>query len=203
MGSALVAMLLSGCVAPAAAPASTSPEPADQMDAEQIMQTALDDQWSLTGLPDDQRPDVARERVIALHEWPTQIASCLNDAGFTGATAGDDGGVESGPVPLDQQSAYGLANYICNARFPVAAIYNTPLDEAQLTMTYEYFRSTLTPCLTDLGFDVEEPPSLDTFIDEGGPSGWSPYMNLEGQNLTEAQETCPAVPDGIYGDASK
>jgi len=144
LGSALVVMLLSGCVPPAAVPASAPPESVGQVNAEQIMKTVLDDQWSQVGLPDDQRPDVPRERVIEMHEWPTRIPSCLN----------------------------------------------------------EYFRSTLTPCLTGLGFDVEEPPSLDTFIEENGPSSWSPFMNLgEGLKVIEAQEKCPAMPEGLYGDA--
>ncbi|UOE43179.1 hypothetical protein [Agromyces larvae] len=197
-----VGILLTGCTAPAPAPVpAPDVTPISGEAAEEIMAQVLDDQWAATGLPTADRPTVTRERIIDANEWASVITGCLNEAGFSSATADEDGGIASGSLPAAQQSAYAMAMYTCNAKYPVSAVYNTPLDDSQLEYIYSYFESTLIPCLNELGYEIEEPPSRTSFVTNYGPNGWSPYKNLSlgSKKLAEAQERCPQVPEGLYG----
>lgn len=203
--------LLLGCSATAEAPPPTDSEAGvsdlDSMTDEELTQLQLDAYWSavIGRFPEASRPEVAIARFISLNEYAVTIASCLNDAGWTGARATPDNGVESGDVPLEQRESIAMDLYVCQATYPVDPRYNRPLSPTQLSELYNYFENELRPCLERLGYPVPPAPSEATFIETYAENGgWDVYggvaANVNGQDEWDAvNAACPQSPDFLFG----
>jgi hypothetical protein len=196
------ALLLTACGSLRATPPSVSPLTSAEIEAQAAMDLENNRLHWLAAFPDVEIPDVQRVRFIDWREWPDVMASCLTEAGFPTVPAG--GGIPTTP-PSGQEQPYALAAYSCTAQYPVNPRQTKALDDDQLRYLYEYYTLEAMPCMRELGFDdFSPPPSLQTFRDDYNTSrSWTPFT--EASNGTpldlwaEIEETCPQVPDALYG----
>ncbi|MEN9620058.1 MAG: hypothetical protein RL499_251 [Actinomycetota bacterium] len=169
-------------------------------------QTAADNQRALDALlndfPDAEVPDVDQVRLVTLEEWPFAIAECLNAQGFI-ATA-EDGGLSSG-APSGQEMPYAIAYYVCSVEYPIDPRQMIPLVDDQIRYLYDYYTQVMTPCLEAEGYQVPDPPSLQTFmLSYGQPGSWAPYT-LVAEAVTSQEEwdrinrLCTQTPAELYG----
>ena len=172
------------------------------------MQEQLDSYWDfVSGQVDGaERPDVEQVRLIDPFEWAQVQAQCMRDEGFTDVVVLPDGGIKPGAGNDQQQSAYALARYVCNAKYPIDPKYTAPLSEVQIRAVYDYFLNDLVPCLEDNGHSVPEPPSLEVFIETFATSRWSPYTEVFGSGSSVPMDeyyrvsaACPQWPTDLVG----
>ena len=201
---AAAAMCIAICVLSACAPSEIRPPELPDYDVE--TQAALDQQRNkddlLEQFPEAVVPEVERIAFIGPDEWAETIAACLNEDGFSAVA--QDGGLASAPTE-GQELPFAIATYVCNAKYPINPRTNVELNDDQLRYLYEYYTQVLTPCLNEEGFDVPEPPSLQTYVSSwraGSP--WDPYGlvvdALESDDeWTSINKKCPQTPDGLFG----
>ncbi len=160
---------------------------------------------------DESLPEDAQfVRYVNSEEWGEVYADCVRSMGFQ-AQVMRDGSVLFGDVPGDQQGALKEAGDRCDAMYPTHPRYEEPHDDEQMAILYDYLVRDLTGCLRGEGYEVTEPPSLETFIAQhrnprdfvDGP--WSPYRDLRAPTTEEwyrINETCPQSPplDQLYGE---
>lgn len=169
-------------------------------------QTAADNQRALDGLlggfPDAEVPEVAQVRLVTLEEWPFAIAECLSAQGFL-ATA-IDGGLSAG-APAGQEMPYAIAYYVCSVEHPINPRQMVPLVDDQIRYLYDYYTQVMTPCLEAEGYQVPDPPSLQTFMSSyGQPGSWAPYT-LVAEAVSSQEEwdrinrLCTQTPAELYG----
>ncbi|QTX03336.1 hypothetical protein [Agromyces archimandritae] len=184
---------LTGCSATPEPVPRPTPNQLSPARSDALQQEHLDEVWASTGLPDAQRPDVTEERTIALHEWSSTIAACMTEEGIP--TEADGGGVSYQSV-----SNAALVQYICEARYPVDAVYYDQLNESQLRFLYDYLVNDFRDCLHSYDIAVSDPPSLQSFI-ENYPrnGGWQPMTEVPPSQAIEVERACPQIPEGIYG----
>jgi hypothetical protein len=157
------------------------------------------------GLLDSLPTDAQFVRYLDPGEWAEVRAQCLLDQGFH-ADATPDGGLIFRDYPEEQQKPLHEATYRCDVMYPVHPVYEQQLDDGQLTLLYDYYLDALRPCLEAEGFDIAEPPSLETFIDSYYRDGsWNPYSSVPSLPLEEwyrLQEECPQTPPlaELYGE---
>jgi hypothetical protein len=203
VGALVCAVALTGC-----APGELRPPALPEMSQAELEAQAQIDlerarSFYLGGFPDAEVPVVERVRFISNSEWAETIAACLREEGFD-VTTSPDGGMSSSP-PEGQELPFALAQYTCNAKYPVNPRENVELNEDQIRYLYDYYTQVATPCLEELGFtDLPEPPSRQSYI-SAYPSGptWNIYDTVadqaDGDEWYEANEKCPQVPEGLYG----
>lgn len=197
----MIGLVLTGCTAGESV--ETSPD--ISAEAETLVSAANDQRWDALAAryPEVVRPQVKIERLISLEEWAEVQAACLMDLGFEVSTTGD-GGIVSDTVPPDQAEPYAVAQYRCEARYPVDPRFVAPLTRDEVGELYDYWTGELTACLESSGQFVEPAPSRAKFVDEyldAGPT-WSPYSAVResaGQTWQEINEECPQVPIGFRG----
>ncbi|KQW08183.1 hypothetical protein ASC66_04425 [Leifsonia sp. Root4] len=149
-------------------------------------------------LPDDKRPDVELVRLVSLQEWPEAVAQCLRDAGWNATS--EDGGVGLVGVTEAQREPSALAQYTCEAQYPVDPKYLSQLTDSQLEYLYVYYTTTLRDCLIDAGYTPSDPPSREKFIESYYRTGaWSPYSEVPVTAVADLDEKCPQVPEGLWG----
>ncbi len=169
-------------------------------------QTAADNQRALEDLlgdsPDAEVPEVAQVRLVTLEEWPFAIAECLSAQGFL-ATA-IDGGLSAG-APAGQEMPYAIAYYVCSVEYPINPRQMVPLVDDQIRYLYDYYSQVMTPCLEAEGYQVPDPPSLQTFMSSyGQPGSWAPYT-LVAEAVSSQEEwdrinrLCTQTPAELYG----
>ena len=120
---------------------------------------------------------------VALERWihPTEVGAvaeeCFAEAGFeVRSVANGEGFDVVSQVSGDQGKVLSLAHYVCTARFFVDPYYMQLPTRDQIRVTYEYYIEVLSPCLGGQGYEVPEPPSLETFIAQHWtPEEWTPY----------------------------
>lgn len=149
--------------------------------------------------PNAEVPPAERVRFIEPDEYAIVMADCMTSEGFP-SVASADGGVESS-FDTTQQEANATAFYRCRIKFPTDPKYLAPLNESQITYIYNYQTTVLTSCLEAAGYEVDEPPTLEKFLDSytspGG--GWSPYANVRGGTLwVSLNKQCPQTPPHLY-----
>ncbi|MFQ5523650.1 MAG: hypothetical protein ACE5F5_08735 [Acidimicrobiia bacterium] len=123
-------------------------------------------------------------------------AGCLREAGFAAVLRPEDNSVVV-DVSEDQREAYSEASTRCRelefARFGIDA-------DPDLTKTFRallYVRQ----CMIENGYEVTQPPSLETFIESHG-SAWHPYDGVMAdpsftrEEFQELEQLCPQ--DLIY-----
>lgn len=132
--------------------------------------------------------------------------SCMIDAGWP-VTTTPDGGIEFPDRPEDQNPVLEADWELCREKFPVDPKYRQPLTVDQLTFLYNWFVNESIPCLEGEGYTDFDPPSLDVFIDTYDTEGWSPYRDLNTDQLPmggwySLTETCPQNPpvDELFGN---
>ncbi|WP_157549493.1 hypothetical protein [Microbacterium sp. Leaf288] len=197
-----------------AACSATDPQPRETVEATKDWTTTAD-QWMVlyrdmlefraqgSGIADP--PDVEIVRIVPIEEWPEAQVDCLAEEGFS-ASVYSGGAVEYADVPKEQGPALNLAVYVCEAKYPYDVRRNEPLPEKQATAQFEFFKSTVAPCVTALGYDVSEPPSLQTWLSDYSATGnaWDPIAEAweaSGRNhevLMEIQAECPREAPGLY-----
>lgn len=192
----LVLVLALGCTSvPDVQPDEAAPSVSQQ----------LDEKWAAFSAiyPEVTRPTVEVVEVLNLENWAETIATCLVDEGFS-VNVTPDNGLEWSAVPEAQQQSFALAQYVCDARYPLNPKLNVPLDGEQLTELYDYFADELVPCLESEGFAISAMPSRQAFIDDYYTErSWSPYSDVVGNvesddRWHEINEACPQEPGTLY-----
>ncbi|WP_157000939.1 hypothetical protein [Agromyces laixinhei] len=197
LSAATLAIVLTACTPEVIPPELPTPDVLSEVHTEELLDEHLDQIWSMTGLPDTERPEVERVRFIQPNEWATSIAECMAADGFNARA-------ENGGLILEnadeQRSATSVAQYICEARFPVEAIYYQALNESQLRYLYHYQTTDLRPCLEAEGYEISNPPSFDTYFENYSRNGgWLPYAEIPGNMQPSLEELCPQLPQGLWG----
>lgn len=150
-------------------------------------------------------PEVEIVRIVPIEEWAEAQVSCLAEEGFA-ASAHPGGAVEYADVPSEQGPLLNLAAYLCEAKYPYDVRRNEKLPEKQATAQYEFFKSTVAPCVESLGYEVSEPPSLQTWLSDYNATGnaWDPIADAwEASSsshdvLMVIQAECSREAPGLY-----
>ncbi|WP_298750331.1 hypothetical protein [uncultured Serinicoccus sp.] len=122
------------------------------------------------------------------------IGECLQERGWPVDI--EDGGIFIHEVPVEQQDALDLDQYICDAQYPVAAEYTDVSVEQSLTAHYKYLVEEYVPCVAEFGITVSTPPSLETYLAEQG-MGWVPGAEVYDQTVSgdvkwsKVEDRCP------------
>ncbi len=127
---------------------------------------------------------------------------CLNERGFPAILTGEGG--LSLCSEADQAQAAAEAHYQCRARYPPSPKYYQPYNTTQLHAWYEHLTTDVAPCLTELGYEIEPPPSPDTWIAGFGVTEglWQPFNSVPPARVPEVQQVCPPMPEDFYELAS-
>lgn len=147
------------------------------------------------GIVDPPHVDPIRE--ITPAESADVINSCLEDRGWVQEARGGFS------VPEEQIEALDLDSYICEASYPLKVELTTPLTDQQWGLVYDHRVEVFLPCARNVGFDVAEPPTKETFV--ASPEGWDPVADLEGQlvdavlagryaSFEDFYQRCPPAP---------
>lgn len=132
-------------------------------------------------------PEVPLERWIHPTERGPTAEECFAEAGFeVKSTLNGEGFDVISQVSGTQGKVLNLTHYVCAARFFVDPNYLQPPTRDQIRVTYEYYLEVLSPCLREQGYQVPEPPSLETFIaQQWTPEEWTPYKaaGIDSQDL--------------------
>jgi hypothetical protein len=203
-----LALALTGCTATSTDSPKTESSPQSLTDIA-LIQEALDNAWDMTGLPDDQRPDVEFVRYTDLIEGAEAIAACMNERGGWNVEASAGGWGSDDPMPDGQHDAYNLDSYICQAEYPTDPKYLRPLDDAQRNRLFDYYDNELRACFEEHGQTMTELPSRAKFVQDYYRMTWDAYSNVTGANtpagaraLEELRRECsmlPSVDSGVWG----
>lgn len=190
--AALIGLTLAGCSP------SKSPQPQPSTTS-----VSLDrgDPWQevRSKYPDAVIPDVKLVKYSTIDSWPQAQADCLASQGFPAETTAD-GGVTF-YVPADQDESYIIAQTSCHIMYPLDPAFETPLDDSQLTMLYEYQTGELLTCVSSAGYSAPEPPSLETFKATYAQDGaWTPFglLDLSDDEWSTLNQSCPQLPPDLY-----
>jgi hypothetical protein len=190
--AAVLLILVTGCVPTRALP----PQPTgDELD--ELIALELDLQWQFLGLtPDSPRPAVERVRLVSDNEAEAVHKECIIDAGYENYGS-------STATAVNASNFERLALYICAAQYPVAPSNLNLFSEEQLSYLYDYFETTVIPCLKAADVAVDDIPTRAEYIDgsRGKLFAWLPYGSLDNTPLDRyvVVEKCPAYPDGFTG----
>lgn len=188
--TALSLVLLTGCM-----PTRPLPPQPTGAELEELIALELDLQWQFLGLtPDSPRPTVEQIRVVSNEEAEAVHTECIIEAGYE-----DYGSPTATAANADTFER--LALYICAAQYPVAPSNLNLFSEVQLSYLYDYFSTTVIPCLRAADVAVDDVPSREEFIEgsRGKIYAWLPYGSLDHSPLDRYMilEKCPAYPDGF------
>ena len=150
-------------------------------------------------------PEVEIVRFTTSTEWPLAQQQCLSENGFEAEVS--QGGISLALVPDDQRESLNMAVYICKASYPIDPRANMPLPRIRAEMQYEHLRTTVNECVESLGYSVEPPPSMETWLAGyyAGESVWDPFDNVVSERgrtdieaLDEVYAACPHEAPGLY-----
>lgn len=152
----------------------------------------------------DDPPDVDIIRMISPEDWAPTVVNCLIESGYEASVTSDGQSVDLS-VNIEQSEAANLALYTCRAQYPVDPAQSGPLTDEQKERFTVYVRETLVQCIAEEGYEIEDIPSVETFIsglEEDRP--WNPYMELEyltQSDLEVVLASCPPnpPPSVLYG----
>lgn len=200
------ALLLAGCSGESGA---SDDSDGSTMSLEDELEAKLNEAWDSARqfapeLQDDDRPEVDVVRMIAPAEFGRVMVDCLHDSGYVDAELTDDGeGFSMFHPSGDGLAAYKLAEYACQAKYPIDPRYERPLTEGQLQVLYDYFAGPLSECLQAEGYPVSESSSFEEFSENyPNGSGWDPLnevlSTLGSDEALALQTACPPTPAGLY-----
>ncbi|MGN8244244.1 hypothetical protein ACTHAM_001144 [Cellulomonas soli] len=148
----------------------------------------------------DEPPQTELVRFVSQDEWAQTQIDCLAGEGVA-AHLGSQGGIEYDDVPTEQGPALREAAYVCAAEYAVDPRTQQQLPRVRAKMQYAYLVSTVAPCVTGLGYPVDDAPSEATWLGQyySGSSPWDPYADATAtvsvgeadQILDELYERCP------------
>jgi hypothetical protein len=125
----------------------------------------------------------ARQTQPALSQSPVADAlyRCITARGWQ-VTLTDDGAIQasSDTIPKEQYQLYLTDTWACNAQ--VSAQF--PVDDNQKHLLYAAELAERT-CLQQHGYTVDEPPSLQQFLDEYDSAPWSAMASSELATLSQ------------------
>lgn len=124
-------------------------------------------------------PRVPRTRFIGPEELGSVRVDCLREQGIP-AKATEGLGYSLGDVPASQGAAANLADYICQARFPLHPQYNLPASSAAKGLAYDWMVKKTIPCLKAKGLLIGDPPSRAVWV-AAGANAWLPDDDLQQQ----------------------
>jgi len=195
----LAVIVLAGCSGADRSP----PAQAERSAAEQATEPGLAESMGL-----DDPPSVSLIRQISPAESQAVWQLCLKEAGWD--LVETDGADPYFDVPVEQEQAFNLARYVCYSQYPVADKYTDPLSQEQLEVLYEHWTSITVPCFEELGYDVGDVPTRESFL--ANPM-WHPAIAIQeqvGPDVASGRwpstehvlyEVCPAPADeALYGD---
>lgn len=131
-----------------------------------------------------------------LQESAQKVVDCLTDAGFPGYTATWDGGVVSPEITPEQADLHREARTKCANEVGGPLASHPPMDVAQLTKLYN-LEVQAYGCLTDLGYSLSSPPSLQKYLDDQGTAEvWGAWKQMTSQltgesDFRKASRKCP------------
>ncbi|MCY7287328.1 MAG: hypothetical protein LH624_03530, partial [Cryobacterium sp.] len=178
-------------------------EAPSQAELEEIAKDILNDQMSQSELmsPGIVFPDVSLVRKVSPAEFALTNAECIQALGFD-ADVDVSGNLTMGPIADAQLNAREVARFTCAVQYPIDPMYYIPLNDAQVSYLYDYFKNDLTRCITDHGYQVNDPPSRQTFVsnyaDNGG--GWSPFDVVPAMSEADwaaLNLECKQIPEGL------
>lgn len=170
---ALVALSLSGCVAEP--PPGPSPDAISAHRAEILEKT-----WANTGLTGE-APTAETQVASTEMEWIEAISGCLAEGGVmaSGWSFGSDEGyalLEQSGGGVDDPAAQRVF-YVCVATYAAPNETDAVLSDAQLNYIYDYYVSTLVPCMIMNGFTPTTAPTRVEFLALAGQ--WNPYYSVD------------------------
>lgn len=191
----MLVALVAGCSATPAATPSTpqnsgttgAAQPAGDPNSQYLERLA--EEYDL-----DPVPEVSVVKVVSAEERVAYVSECLAEQGFvtdgTGARAYTE----------DQKQAYGHAEYVCSAKYPLAPEDwgHVPSQDERIRY-YHYWVDVLTPCYEDLGYEIPDPPSLESWL---SGEEWAPYYYAAPEDAEAEKERdrlCPIEPPDSYG----
>lgn len=157
----------------------------------------------------DDPPETEIVRIIAPDERAQVWEECMTEAGWAVSTTFDGGLTPPNNMPEDQWPAYDVSDYVCLAQFPVDDSLIDHFGTEQIDIIYAYYVDDLTPCLQVRGFEMTEPPSLETFraswvryatgAYHASETTWFPYADIDAGALSAADwenlnAACPQSP---------
>lgn len=146
-------------------------------------------------------PRVQLIRFTSQYEWAPTIVKCMRDLGWNDTVTEDGLGVKAPGNGIDeaQQPAYFLADYKCNAAYSIDPTYQAPMNKAQKSVYFDFYKEVMVPCLAAHGYRFEPLPSRSVFIATfPGDKGWYAYAKVD--DHTRAQADCPELnPANLWG----
>ncbi|WP_127130265.1 hypothetical protein [Georgenia sp. SYP-B2076] len=163
-------------------------------------QELLAETAAATGLTDP--PDVDVVRWVNPEDASDIAVECLRDAGFPVKQEAD--GYSYGSNEEDQQDAYFLASYVCNARYPVRLDIDRPLSDEELDAVYAHLEDVFLPCAAEHGYAGLSTPSREEYARAMQGETLDPvYLqltrehHLTGSELERLLERCQLRPPGL------
>lgn len=186
---------LTACVSPAESGPSVTTDTSSPDGSSQVVDTTLVGEEPLEALLPTTPVTVAPEGEVrrAILDRQEFKLECFREHGFDGEID-DDMGILT-DVPPDQQDRFFEINELC--REAVAGEFGLTFGEPTVEELTIAFRSYLyvRECMILEGYPVDEPPSLDVYIQSEG-AVWHPYnafmTSPDGPTgLADLEETCP------------
>jgi hypothetical protein len=190
---ALVALVLSGCASHPIRVYSQA-ELAGELEAHLgYAREALLQQY-----PNAVLPHVKVVRFISGDEWSRVIPACLANSGWPVTISSD--GWSSTSLDASEKGAFEVANYVCEAQYPLDPRYSIPLNRDQQAYLYAYYVQVLKPCLELHGYAPPGPaPTLAEFLNGYDQGSWDPYGVVNTYDWATVSAACPSEPAGLYG----
>lgn len=132
---------------------------------------------------------------VPAEDFAAAQAVCLQGEGWDVVYDAEVDAVVANGVTASQQAAYELSQWMCQARFSADPRAWVPLSEKQLGMVYDYYASTLVPCLESHGYAAPPLPTREVFVSEyGKPTMWHPSAFLSAEDRATLESACPLSP---------
>ncbi|MBD7982736.1 hypothetical protein H9623_17840 [Oerskovia sp. Sa1BUA8] len=149
-------------------------------------------------------PGTELVRFVAQDQWAQAQVDCLADEGI-GARLGGQGGVYFDDVPPEQGDIVNQAAYVCAAQYPTDPRTQGKLPRVRAEMQYTHLVETVMPCVRAEGFEVPEPPSLQTWLGQyyAAAGAWDPFVidatsGADSTALDLLYEKCPHDAPDLY-----
>lgn len=105
---------------------------------------------------------------------------CMIDKGYPYEFDDPSGETVSIDMHGIDQEQFNLDTYVCEMQYPVEQRFQRPLGEREWGILYDHYVNTYIPCVENLGYSVEPPPSRDVYISKalGGELPYSPALEV-------------------------
>lgn len=143
-------------------------------------------------------PEVDLVRFVTPPEWADAQINCLQEQGFSASKS--QGGVRYPDVPPEQADSLDLAIYSCEAAYALDPRVSNPIPRSRMERQFTHLVDVVSPCVSTLGFQVDEPPTLETWLDAYYDNGqiWDPFSSVPGEDLDSVYQKCPHDVEGLY-----